>query len=113
TNKLEWLSVRLLEALGLRRRFAAVCGQDTFGVQKPDPVMLRRTIAAAGGSPERAVMVGDSLTDIATPRAPRIPVFAVVCGYTAAPVVPFAPARVISHFARLPAVVGELLPGAG
>ena len=25
-------------------RFAAICGQDTFGVQKPDPDMLRRTI---------------------------------------------------------------------
>src|SRR5262249_38384581 len=113
TNKLEWLSVRLLEALGLRRRFAAVCGQDTFGVQKPDPVMLRRTIAAAGGSPERAVMVGDSLTDIATARAAGIPVIAVDFGYTDAPVVTFAPDPVIPPSDRLPAVVGELLPGAG
>jgi phosphoglycolate phosphatase len=29
TNKLEWLSVRLLEALGLANRFVAICGQDT------------------------------------------------------------------------------------
>src|SRR5207244_3146853 len=35
TNKLEWLSVRLLEVLGLAKRFAAICGQDTFGIQKP------------------------------------------------------------------------------
>ena len=26
TNKLEWLSVRLLDALGLSKRFAAICG---------------------------------------------------------------------------------------
>ena len=51
TNKLEWLAVRLLDALGLSSRFAAICGQDTFGVQKPDPEMLRRTIARAGGDP--------------------------------------------------------------
>src|SRR5262249_21131437 len=34
TNKLEWLSVRLLDALGLANRFAAICGADTFGLQK-------------------------------------------------------------------------------
>ena len=60
TNKLEWLSIRLLNALGLAPRFAAICGQDTFGVQKPDPEILRGTILRAGGSVERAVMVGDS-----------------------------------------------------
>ena len=49
TNKLEWLSVKLLDALGLTARFAAVCGQDSFGMAKPDPEILRRTIAKAGG----------------------------------------------------------------
>src|SRR5690349_8529508 len=44
TNKLEGLSRLLLDALGLAPRFAAICGQDTFGVQKPDPEILRRTI---------------------------------------------------------------------
>ena len=32
TNKLEWLSVRLLDALGLSSRFVANCGADTFGL---------------------------------------------------------------------------------
>ncbi len=73
TNKLEALSRLLLDALGLTRRFAAICGQDTFGIQKPDPEILRRTIAAAGGELRRAVMVGDSGTDIATARAAGIP----------------------------------------
>ena len=50
TNKLESLSVLLLKQLGLAHRFAAICGQDTFGMQKPDPEVLRRTIAAAGGT---------------------------------------------------------------
>ncbi len=68
TNKLEWLSVRLLDTLKLTRHFAAICGQDTFGMQKPDPEVLRRTIAA-GGEPDRAIMVGDSGTDIRTARA--------------------------------------------
>ena len=59
TNKLEWLSVRLLDALGLSKRFIAICGADTFGLQKPDPELLRRTIARAAGDPDHAVMVGD------------------------------------------------------
>jgi phosphoglycolate phosphatase len=77
TNKLERLSVRLLEQLNLAERFAFVCGQDTFGVQKPDPEVLRRTVAAAGGSLTQAIMIGDSVTDIRTARAAGIPVIAV------------------------------------
>src|SRR5262249_36156972 len=65
TNKLEQLSVLLLERLGLAGRFAAICGQDTFGITKPDPELLRRTIAQAGGSLQSAVMIGDSAADVA------------------------------------------------
>ncbi len=86
TNKLEGLSRLLLDALGLTRRFAAICGQDTFGVQKPDPEILRRTIRAAGGDLRRAVMVGDSGTDIATARAAGVPVVAVDFGYSETPI---------------------------
>ena len=82
TNKLEWLSVLLLDKLGLSPRFAAICGQDTFAMRKPDPEMLRLTIAKAGGEVTRAVMVGDSMTDVATAKAARIPVVAVDFGYT-------------------------------
>ena len=49
TNKLEWLSKLLLDQLGLSSRFAAICGADTFGVSKPDPAILRQTVARAGG----------------------------------------------------------------
>ncbi len=109
TNKLEWLSVRLLDALGLRQRFAAICGQDTFGVQKPNPLILFNTIKAGGGRPDRAVMVGDSETDIATARAAGIPVIAVDFGYTQRPVSAFAPDRIISHFNELSEAVHDVL----
>ena len=102
TNKLEGLSRLLLEALGLTRRFAAICGQDTFGIQKPDPEILRRTIQAAGGDLRRAVMVGDSGTDIATARAAGIPVVAVDFGYSETPMKELGPDRLISHFDDLP-----------
>jgi phosphoglycolate phosphatase len=109
TNKLEWLSVRLLERLGLAGRFAAICGQDTFGVQKPHPDALLGTLRKAGGSAHQAVMVGDSQTDIAAARAARIPVIAVDFGYTEIAVAHLGADKIISHFSSLPAAIAELL----
>jgi phosphoglycolate phosphatase len=109
TNKLEWLSVRLLDALGLSKRFVAICGADTFGLRKPNPEFLRRTIARAGGEIGHAVMVGDSGTDIATARAAGVPVVAVDYGYTETPVDELGPERVISALSELPSAVFELL----
>jgi|SRR5690348_4259551 len=110
TNKLEQLSLLLLKKLGMTARFAAICGQDTFGVQKPDPEIFRLTARAAGGRPEHAMMVGDSLTDVRTARAAGVPVVAVDFGYTDAPVASFAPDRIITSYAALPEVVRDLLP---
>ncbi|MFZ2067778.1 MAG: phosphoglycolate phosphatase [Xanthobacteraceae bacterium] len=109
TNKLEWLSLRLLKALDLTQRFAAICGPDTFGVQKPDPEVLRQTVRRAGGEPDRAIMVGDSKTDIDTARAARVPVIAVDFGYTDVPIVSLQPDRIISAFSELPAAISALL----
>jgi phosphoglycolate phosphatase len=108
TNKLESLSRQLLDALGMSARFAAICGQDTFGIQKPDPEILRRTIHAAGGTLQRAVMVGDSETDVATARAAGVPVIAVEFGYGSIPVAQMRPDRLIGHFDELAAAVFDL-----
>lgn len=102
TNKLEHLSVLLLNELNLTHRFEAICGQDTFGIQKPDPEILRRTVAAAGGDLRQSIMIGDSETDILTARAAGIPVIAVDFGYSERPVSEYGPDRLISHFAQLP-----------
>ncbi len=110
TNKLEGLSTALLDALDLSDRFAAICGQDTFGIQKPDPQILLRTVAAAGGDAKRAIMIGDSETDVRTARAAGIPIVAVELGYSDPPVAKFAPDRLIGHFAELTRAVSQLLP---
>jgi phosphoglycolate phosphatase len=109
TNKLEWLSLRLLDALKLRPRFCAICGRDTFGVSKPDPTILNRTIERAGGDKTRAIMIGDSSTDIATARAASIPVIAVDFGYTDIPVAELKPDRVVSAFWELPGAISRVL----
>jgi phosphoglycolate phosphatase len=109
TNKLEWLSVRLLRALGLADRFAAICGQDTFGLQKPHPDALFGTLRKAGGSPNGAVMVGDSRTDIAAARACGIPVVAVDFGYSDVAPADLGADKIISHFNSLPEALGALV----
>ena len=108
TNKLERLSILLLKQLGLAERFAFICGQDTFGMQKPDPEVLRRTVAAVGGSLQNTIMIGDSINDIRVARAAGVPVIAVDFGYTDQPVSELGPDRVISDFSQLPAALTEL-----
>jgi phosphoglycolate phosphatase len=108
TNKLEWLSMRLLHALKLAQYFAAICGQDTFGMQKPDPEIFRRTVQRAGGEPTRAIMIGDSRTDIATARAANVPVIAVDFGYSDVPIKTLEPDRIIGSYAELPTAIEGL-----
>ena len=101
TNKIEGSAKLLIAKLGIAERFAFVCGQDTFGVGKPNAKPLLETIVATGGAKERAIMVGDSGTDIKTARAAGVPVIAVDFGYADVPVADLGPDRVISHFDEL------------
>ncbi|MGD9544353.1 MAG: HAD family hydrolase [Methylocystis sp.] len=108
TNKPEGLARLLLEKLSAADRFAAICGRGSFPVFKPDPRALWLTIEAADGDPRRAVMIGDSKTDIDTARAAGAPSVAVDFGYTDTPVAAFSPDRVISHFDELWDAVASL-----
>jgi phosphoglycolate phosphatase len=108
TNKLEWLSKRLLDQLDLSARFAAICGADTFGVAKPDPAILQQTVARAGGAMASTVMVGDAGTDIGVARRARVPVVGVSFGYTDVPMAELKPDRLIHHMRDLPGAVAAL-----
>jgi phosphoglycolate phosphatase len=109
TNKVERLSRLLLGALGLDDRFAAIAGRDTFDVFKPAPGHLTRTIALAGGSADRAVMVGDSEVDIATAAAAAVPSIAVTFGYTTRPVRELGPGAVIDDYREFMAALESVL----
>ncbi len=109
TNKLEWLSKLLLDRLGLSSRFSAICGADTFGISKPDPAILRETIARAGGQLSSAIMVGDAGPDIGVARRAGIPVIGVEFGYTEVPIADLKPDRLINHMRELPAAVKSLM----
>jgi phosphoglycolate phosphatase len=113
TNKLEWLSKRLLDRLGLSARFSAICGADTFGVSKPDPAILQQTVARAGGQLSSAIMVGDAGPDIGVARRAGIPVIGVEFGYSEVPIADLKPDRLIGHMRDLPAAVESLMISRG
>jgi phosphoglycolate phosphatase len=108
TNKPQRHTELLLDALGIGQRFAAVKGRDAFPFFKPDARHLTLTVEAAGGDPARAIMIGDSRTDIATARNARLPVICVPFGYTDVPIETLEPDLVIQHFDDLPAAVAQL-----
>ena len=109
TNKLEWLSKLLLDQLGLSSRFSAICGADTFGVSKPDPAILRQSVARSGAQLSSAIMVGDAGPDIGVARRAGVPVIGVGFGYTDVPIADLKPDRLINHMSELPAAVESLM----
>lgn len=112
TNKMEKSARSLIDGLGLGPRFAAIAGADTFAFRKPDPRHLTETIARAGADPARAIMIGDSRTDIDTAKAAGIPVIAVDFGYTDRPVREFEPSHIVSHYDEITLDLAERLLGA-
>jgi phosphoglycolate phosphatase len=109
TNKREGLSRTLLRELGMHDYFKAILGRDTLDVFKPDPRHLTETISRCGGNEARAIMIGDSSTDVNTAKAAGIPVVAVTFGYSEHPVHTLGADAVIDDYAELMALVPELL----
>lgn len=105
TNKVERLTLPLLEALDLSQYFDAVVGGDTFACSKPNAEPVYGAIERAGGRIEGSIMIGDSGTDINAARNAGIPVIAVDFGYTPVPVSDLGPDKVISHFDELGAAI--------
>ncbi|MBK8008523.1 MAG: phosphoglycolate phosphatase [Rhizobiales bacterium] len=109
TNKHERYAKRLLTDLKLADWFAFVAGGDSFEFKKPDPRHLIETVERAGGNPERALLVGDSETDVITAKAAEIPVIAVSFGYTDIPPAALGADRLIHKYEDLPAAAMDLL----
>lgn len=81
TNKAGFLSMPLLQNLGLAERAAAIVCGDTLPTRKPDPAMLLHACALASIEPARCVMVGDDRRDIEAGQRAGMPTLAAVWGY--------------------------------
>lgn len=108
TNKLEGLSVQLIEALGLTKYFGSIIGPDTLGIAKPDPRPFHEAVARLKLTDPAAIMVGDSETDILTARNAGVPVIGVPFGYTPQPVETYNPDRMIRHYDEAYGALQEL-----
>jgi phosphoglycolate phosphatase len=109
TNKREYLARKLIAALELDGYFHAIAGRDSFAVAKPHPGHIIETIAAAGGAPARAMMVGDSEVDVLAAKGAGLPVVMVSFGYAPAPLDGVHPDAVIDHFDELAPLVPDLV----
>ncbi len=110
TNKPEDAARRLLASLDLARYFGAIAGADSFPFRKPDPGPLLGALAAVGGKPDRAIMLGDHANDIAAAQAAGvIPVFA-LWGYGRAEMAERA--LTLPSISALPPLAETLLPSA-
>jgi phosphoglycolate phosphatase len=112
TNKRTDLSLALLDALDLTKRFKAVVGADLAPRPKPDASHLLHTIELAGGHPKRAVMVGDSINDVLAAKNAGVPVVVVSFGYTDVPPKDLGGDVLIDRFDELQAAVLKLVPAA-
>lgn len=109
TNKQEGLARRLLGMLGLAERFGVITGGDTFAVRKPDAGHIHGTIDRAGACRAAALMIGDSVNDIAAARNAGIPSLAVSFGYSDVDVATLGASRVIDHYDELTADLVQAL----
>ncbi len=109
TNKRTDLSVTLLKALGMARRFEAIIGADATPAIKPDARHLQAAVEAVGGDMTRSIMVGDAATDAGAARNAGAHLILVSFGYTETPAAELHPDILIDHFDQLPAACARLL----
>lgn len=106
TNKPQHLAEALIEALGVTHHFDAIIGGDTAVRKKP----CRDHIDAATGRSGRAIMIGDTIVDVAAAKAAQIPVIVVRHGYSAAPPETLHADAIAEGFVDLPALMVALAP---
>jgi len=107
TNKPQEMADLLLQALNLDRFFPVVYGAGRMSYVKPDARIFHDVVRELGGEP--GIMIGDSITDVATARAAKAPVILVSYGYTPEPAHTLGGDAVTDDFAQIPALAHKIL----
>lgn len=109
TNKPEAHARTILARLGLDTHLEAIVGGDSVpGARKPDPRMVAPILDAWQLPASAAVMIGDSITDVALARAAAMRVIVRAGGYATRPAAELGADAVIDDFARLAAAIERL-----
>lgn len=81
TNKAAQFTEPLLKALGLYDDFSIVVSGDTLSKKKPDPAPLLHAAEFFKCDPAAAMMIGDSVSDVAAARAAGFQIVCMSYGY--------------------------------
>jgi phosphoglycolate phosphatase len=106
TNKPQEMADLLLRTLKLDRFFGVIYGAGRTSYVKPDARIFHDVVRDLGGEP--GIMIGDSITDVATARAAKAPVILVSYGYTPHPAHTLGGDAVTDSFAEIPRLVRSL-----
>ena len=81
TNKAAQFTEPLLKDLGVYDDFSVVISGDTLAKKKPDPAPLLHAAELLGCEPANAMMIGDSVSDVAAARAAGFQIVCMSYGY--------------------------------
>jgi len=81
TNKIEALTLPIIEAANLRRSVSCVVCGDTLGKSKPDPAPVSLACGILNVPPQNTIFVGDDIRDLVAGRAAGTQLAAVHYGY--------------------------------
>lgn len=81
SNKNVELCRRVLVALGAEHWFEEVMGADSFPARKPSPEPVLKLLADFGVPRERAVIIGDSINDVAAGKGAGVTTVGCTWGY--------------------------------
>jgi phosphoglycolate phosphatase len=106
TNKPTEFTRPLIDRLGIADFFTVVLGGDATERKKPAPDALLLAAERLGVTPQRMLLVGDSINDVGAARNAGCPVVCVPYGYNHGLDIRAAmPDRVIDSIAELPALL--------
>ena len=102
TNKDARFTLPILDKLGIHDDFDIVISGDTLPRKKPDPAPLLHGAEFFGVTPDKAMMIGDSVSDVKASRAAGFSIVCVSYGYNhGADIRTTEPDAVIDTFAEL------------
>ena len=103
TNKAEAFTIPLLKDKGLYDYFEVVVSGDTCAEKKPHPMPLLYAAEKLGVTPENALMIGDSQSDVKAARAAHFHIFCMTYGYNHGEDIRlYKPDAVMDSFMELP-----------
>lgn len=81
TNKAEQFTLPILADLGVKDYFEIVICGDTLPKKKPDPMPLLHAAEQMGVTPNKSLMLGDSMSDVKAARAAGFDIVCMSYGY--------------------------------